>query len=115
LNEFSDGKEGSMMNLIKTDSQKVPELPQKKFNFSLLKTGNVNKILSQSSEFGFPIFAFFNVSNGRPLTLLSHHLIVESGLLGRLRLSTEKFMLFLDVVESSYDSSLSCILYYFNH
>lgn len=71
-------------------------------------------MLERIPEFNFPIFDFQAVSGGRPLTIMSHKLIVESGIISRLGLSLDKFYNFVTTIEMSYDSSLPCIFTCFN-
>lgn len=73
----------------------------------------VKAFLKNLNDFNFPIFEFNKAAMGRPLTILAHSLIVESGLSERLHLPLEKLMSFLEAVESSYDSSLACKLIFF--
>lgn len=73
-----------------------------------LKTEAVCSMLERIPEFNFPIFDFQTISEGRPLTIMSYQLIVESGIISRLGLSLEKFYNFITTIEMSYDASLPC-------
>ena len=80
-------------------------------SITALRTDKVIELLTKIPDFDFPIFDLHSVSAGRPLTVIGHYLVVESGLLERLGLPLDKFMQFLESVESSYDSSLSCTFF----
>ena len=73
-----------------------------------LRTEEVCSMLQKIPNYNFPIFDFQSISSGNPLTILSHHLIVESGLLSRLGLPVEKFLNYVVCVETAYDPSLPC-------
>ena len=79
-----------------------------------LKTAQVNQFLKKTLEYNFPIFGFNEITTW-PLVVLGNHLIVESGLLKRLKLPLDKFMTFLFTIESSYDSKLTCKTLFFIH
>ncbi len=65
-------------------------------------------MLGHIPEFNFPIFDFQAITEGRPLTVMGHELVVKTGILSRLGLSLEKFHNFITAIEMCYDSSLPC-------
>jgi hypothetical protein len=78
------------------------------FDIVELRNEPVVSLLSQVYDLNFPIFDFLEQTKGYPLTVLGHHLTIETGLLARLNLNPTKFLNFLRKVEASYDSTLSC-------
>jgi hypothetical protein len=79
-------------------------------NIDQLFTENVHEYLSHILEYNFPIFNFAIETQCRPLTIMSHQLVIQSGLLDRLELCKEQFMNFIFSVESGYRASLPCML-----
>ncbi|KAI8901726.1 hypothetical protein BC833DRAFT_576414 [Globomyces pollinis-pini] len=63
--------------------------------------------LEKLGNYNFPIFDFAKCTENRPLSVMSYQLVVNSGLLDRLQLSKEKFMLFMTKIELGYDSNLA--------
>ncbi|KAJ3050263.1 cAMP-specific 3',5'-cyclic phosphodiesterase 4D [Rhizophlyctis rosea] len=64
-------------------------------------------LLTKVEEYNWPIFEFAAVTNERPLLVLSHHLIVQSGLACRLNLPVDKFMRFMNEIEMGYHADLT--------
>lgn len=67
-------------------------------------------LLTRINEYDFPIFELADATNDRPLFVMSHQLVVESGLLDRLKFSKAKFHKFMWSIEAGYSSDLSCKL-----
>ncbi|KAJ3152833.1 cAMP-specific 3',5'-cyclic phosphodiesterase 4D [Geranomyces variabilis] len=64
-------------------------------------------LLVRINEYNFPIFDFEQATKNRPLLVLSHHLVVQSGLLGRLQLPVDKFLNFMSEIEQGYNPELT--------
>ncbi|OAJ42348.1 3'5'-cyclic nucleotide phosphodiesterase [Batrachochytrium dendrobatidis JEL423] len=94
---FSHGMQDSLTLSVDLDDTDVQKLMNDEIRF----------ILYQVDDFNFPIFDLADASMNRPLFFLSHHLIVESGLLARLQLPEDKFLRFITAVEAGYDHNLA--------
>jgi hypothetical protein len=81
------------------------------FDITDLRNETVLSQLSQVYDLNFPIFEFLEQTKGHPLTVLGHHLTIETGVLTRLNLNPTRFLNFLRKVEASYDCTLSCECY----
>ncbi|KAJ3274443.1 cAMP-specific 3',5'-cyclic phosphodiesterase 4D [Borealophlyctis nickersoniae] len=66
----------------------------------------VGALLQRVPEYNFPIFEFAEATGGHPLLVLSHHLVVRSGVLARLGLPEGKFVNFMRAVEGGYNPDL---------
>ena len=73
-----------------------------------LRTEEICFMLEKIPDYNFPIFDFQIIAHGRPLTIMSHQLVVQSGILSRLGLPLEKFLNFIATIEMSYESTLPC-------
>lgn len=65
-------------------------------------------MLRQVQVYNFPIFKFTEATQNRPLVVMAHTLIIQSGLAQRLQLPIQKLMNFLFSVENGYRSELPC-------
>eukprot|EP00842_Homolaphlyctis_polyrhiza_P005886 jgi/Hompol1/6299/HPOL_004922-RA len=72
-----------------------------------LVTDEVRIYMENVDEFNFPLFDFADAASNHPLLVMSHHLIIESGLLDRLQLPADKFLHFMASIEAGYDQSLA--------
>ncbi|KAI8822965.1 uncharacterized protein EV422DRAFT_386421 [Fimicolochytrium jonesii] len=68
---------------------------------------DTQELLVKLNEYNFPIFAFEEACRSRPLLVMSHHLVVRSGLLGRLQLPVDKFINFMSEIEKGYNPHLT--------
>ncbi|KAJ3304808.1 cGMP-inhibited 3',5'-cyclic phosphodiesterase B [Kappamyces sp. JEL0829] len=102
---------GSEMDIASTVSSRSNPSPQPSpkdlSDISALLTPETTALLAQVDNYNFPIFDFARETLNRPLVVMSHQLIVVSGLLKKLQLPEKKFMNFMVGVESGYKSSLS--------
>lgn len=73
-----------------------------------LLTTEVLDYLDRIPEYSFPIFEFADATNQNPLFVMSHKLVIQSGLLSKLQFSPLKFMNFMADVEKGYDPNLTC-------
>ncbi|KAJ3273736.1 cAMP-specific 3',5'-cyclic phosphodiesterase 4D [Terramyces sp. JEL0728] len=76
-------------------------------DISSLLTLEVLEYLERIPEYSFPIFEFADATNQNPLFVMSHKLVIQSGLLSKLQFSPVKFMNFMADVEKGYDPNLS--------
>jgi hypothetical protein len=68
-------------------------------------------LLTRIPEYNFPIFDFAEATMGRPLLVMAYHLCVnQSGLVGKLGLSVEKFLNGMATLEGGYHADLACKL-----
>lgn len=65
-------------------------------------------LLVRINEYNFPIFDFADATKNKPLLVLSHHLVVQTGLLSRLQLPVDKFLNFMGEIEKGYNPELTC-------
>ncbi|KND00117.1 uncharacterized protein SPPG_04459 [Spizellomyces punctatus DAOM BR117] len=70
-------------------------------------TDRTVSLLVRANEYNFPIFDFVEATSQHPLLVLSHHLVVQSGLLPRLGLPVDKFLNFMHAVEAGYNPQLT--------
>jgi hypothetical protein len=91
-----------------TDYSSVGSNTKISTNVTHLLTVNTLELLDRINEYNFPIFEFAESTSLRPLVVMSHELVIKSGLLDRLGLNPEKFMNFMISVESGYRSNLTC-------
>ena len=85
-------------------SSKFVEVP----DISTFLNEPTREILEKIQNYNFPIFEFAKLCNNRPLFVMSHQLIVESGLLDKVKVPAQKFMNYMFSVENGYRPSLTC-------
>ena len=85
-------------------------MEQKPFDIEDYLNEETVTLLNRIDEYNFPIFDLANATQQRPLTLIAYKVVVESGILSRLQLSTEMFFNFMIDIENGYHAELSCNL-----
>ncbi|KAJ3063019.1 hypothetical protein HDU98_001113, partial [Podochytrium sp. JEL0797] len=74
---------------------------------AILFSSETRSLLQRVPQFNFPIFDFTRATDNHPLLVLGHHLVLDSGLLGKLNLDPAKFVNFMSTIESGYHANLA--------
>jgi hypothetical protein len=76
------------------------------------RTPEAKNLLLTIDDFNWKIFDFVTATKDHALLALSHHLCIESGLIERLEVPTEKFIAFMTQLEAGYRNDLTCKLFF---
>ncbi|RKO89746.1 hypothetical protein BDK51DRAFT_40751 [Blyttiomyces helicus] len=68
-------------------------------------------LLSRSNDFNWSIFEFVEVTKGRPLSVLAHHLFRRADLFNQFQIPLDKFRNFVVAIETGYHSDLPCTVF----
>ena len=76
--------------------------------FEISYSPEIIEMLNKLPNYNFSIFDFDRMTRNSALTVLLHHLCVQSGLLENLHLPVDKFMRFANRIQDGYNNSLTC-------
>ncbi len=111
--EIDSQEQTQIISTRSTDNSSVTSTSEKSLSkeyipIEILLTDEVREMLRQVQVYNFPIFKFTEATQNRPLVVMAHTLIIQSGLAQRLQLPIQKLMNFLFSVENGYRSELPC-------
>eukprot|EP00833_Pecoramyces_ruminatium_P012561 jgi/Orpsp1_1/1186593/evm.model.d7180000051757.1 len=105
-NYYNDDSDNSSENSPSSISSPFAYYELSSIDILSLIDDHTLQLLEKVKDYNFPIFEFCEATP-RPLLTMSYHLFVKSGLIGRLHLSTEKFLNFIKEIEEGYHTDVT--------